>query len=114
MRISDCSSDVCSSDLASGRAAADPAASLRTAPARTGPAMGCPILLSPDMRSLHKPPRRKIDGAFGEHLRLGERAIKRWWGKNRSEERRVGKKCVSTCRSRVSPVHSQKKKYQEN
>src|SRR3546814_17491580 len=27
----------------------------------------------------------------------------------RSEERRVGKECVSTCRSRWSPAHSQKK-----
>src|SRR3546814_16856216 len=27
----------------------------------------------------------------------------------RSEERRVGKECVSTCRSRWSPYHSQKK-----
>src|SRR3546814_16314610 len=29
---------------------------------------------------------------------------------NRSEERRVGKECVSTCRSRWSPYHSKKKK----
>src|SRR3546814_17833192 len=28
----------------------------------------------------------------------------------RSEERRVGKECVSTCRSRWSPYHSQKSK----
>src|SRR3546814_18277686 len=28
----------------------------------------------------------------------------------RSEERRVGKECVSTCRSRWSPYHSQKNK----
>src|SRR3546814_11750233 len=28
----------------------------------------------------------------------------------RSEERRVGKECVSTCRSRWSPVHSKKKR----
>src|SRR3546814_18631451 len=27
----------------------------------------------------------------------------------RSEERRVGKECVSTCRSRCSPYHSKKK-----
>src|SRR3546814_10991832 len=30
----------------------------------------------------------------------------------RSEERRVGKECVSTCRSRWSPYHS-KKKYKQ-
>src|SRR3546814_17652336 len=29
----------------------------------------------------------------------------------RSEERRVGKECVSTCRSRWSPYHYQKNKY---
>src|SRR3546814_15390088 len=28
----------------------------------------------------------------------------------RSEERRVGKECVSTCRTRWSPYHSKKKK----
>src|SRR3546814_19398413 len=36
----------------------------------------------------------------------------------RSEERRVGKECVSTCRSRWSPYHSKKKnkkqKYKQN
>src|SRR3546814_15761614 len=31
----------------------------------------------------------------------------------RSEERRVGKECVSTCRSRWSPYHSKKKKNTE-
>src|SRR3546814_15050276 len=30
----------------------------------------------------------------------------------RSEERRVGKECVSTCRSRWSPYHSKKKQKQ--
>src|SRR3546814_14534444 len=30
----------------------------------------------------------------------------------RSEERRVGKECVSTCRSRWSPYHLKKYKYQ--
>src|SRR3546814_20531870 len=29
---------------------------------------------------------------------------------SRTEERRVGKECVSTCRSRGSPVHQKKKK----
>src|SRR3546814_5964147 len=31
-------------------------------------------------------------------------------GSKRSEERRVGKECVSTCRSRWSPYHSKQKK----
>src|SRR3546814_7319716 len=30
---------------------------------------------------------------------------KRWIGEERSEERRVGKECVSTCRYRWSPYH---------
>src|SRR3546814_13080421 len=32
----------------------------------------------------------------------------------RSEERRVGKECVSTCRSRWSPYHEKKKKQQDD
>src|SRR3546814_1072188 len=32
------------------------------------------------------------------------------WVVSRSEERRVGKECVSTCRSRWSPYHSKKNK----
>src|SRR3546814_11094390 len=32
---------------------------------------------------------------------------------NRSEERRVGKECVSTCRSRWSPYHYKKKEKQQ-
>src|SRR3546814_19745637 len=32
----------------------------------------------------------------------------------RSEERRVGKECVSTCRSRWSPYHSKTKHYNIN
>src|SRR3546814_16332876 len=32
----------------------------------------------------------------------------------RSEERRVGKECVSTCRSGWSPYHSQKKQHYKN
>src|SRR3546814_14533644 len=32
---------------------------------------------------------------------------------DRSEERRVGKECVSTCRARWSPYHSKKKKHRK-
>src|SRR3546814_12576378 len=35
--------------------------------------------------------------------------LRRAGGRARSEERRVGKECVSTCRSRWSPYHSKKK-----
>src|SRR3546814_20772398 len=33
-----------------------------------------------------------------------------WWEDIRSEERRVGKECVRTCRSRWAPYHLKKKK----
>src|SRR3546814_14616219 len=39
-------------------------------------------------------------------------AAARQIGIDRSEERRVGKECVSTCRSRWSPYHEKKKKRQ--
>src|SRR3546814_14449633 len=35
------------------------------------------------------------------------------WSFSRSEERRVGNECVSKCRSRWSPYHSQKNKKKE-
>src|SRR3546814_16046338 len=36
-----------------------------------------------------------------------EKSLKRWFSglAGRSEERRVGKECISTCRSRWSPYH---------
>src|SRR3546814_14267881 len=44
---------------------------------------------------------RSIPGALKNAIDWASRP----WGKNRSEERRVGKECVSTCRSRGSPYH---------
>src|SRR3546814_1170255 len=83
MRISDWSSDVCSSDL------------VATAPSFDAASPGFVQRL--DARSLQllqtvQLPRR----AFA----LGLNRVT-----NRSEERRVGKECVSTCRSRWSPYH---------
>src|SRR3546814_8487126 len=86
MRISDWSSDVCSSDLV---------------------AFECPgaLLVAQHGIEAHSvevahdhvlPPRRHGVGiAFGDRQRETLR----------SEERRVGKECVSTCRSRWSPNH---------
>src|SRR3546814_9206976 len=80
MRISDWSSDVCSSDLL-GRAAhaGVPGREHRDGGARYHRAQGAGA------------PR---DAGFAG-LDVAER----------SEERRVGKECVSTCRSRWSPYH---------
>src|SRR3546814_8507616 len=89
MRISDRSSDVCSSDLAP-LACADGRNRMHTALAYIGAAVA------------------EIAGcfAFWAWLRLGASP---WWllpgVASRSEERRVGKECVSTCRSRWSPYH---------
>src|SRR3546814_8218566 len=81
MRISDWSSDVCSSDLV-----ADPLADQdRRARDR---ASCCTTTGAPAVASAGSP-----DGS-----RRPTRA-------SRSEERRVGKECVSTCRSRWSPYH---------
>src|SRR3546814_5067906 len=86
MHISDWSSDVCSSDLP-----------LILPPVVTGYAL---LLLFG---------RKGLLGAWlGDHL--GIVLAFRWTGAAlacavRSEERRVGKECVSTCRSRWSPYH---------
>src|SRR3546814_8852142 len=45
-----------------------------------------------------------------DHDQLPHQASKGSSG-DRSEERRVGKECVSTCRSRWSPYHYKKKNY---
>src|SRR3546814_9661262 len=76
MRISDWSSDVCSSDLSRD--------GTRWISAR--PASLLPV---------------RVLGALFRRLFLTRlRALH-----DRSEERRVGKECVSTCRSRWSPYH---------
>src|SRR3546814_2937020 len=78
MRISDWSSDVCSSDL-SGRPWLD-----------TGGSSSC---MRGSRHSIPFPPDRSNPDT--ERMRA----------QKRSEERRVGKECVSTCRSRWSPYH---------
>src|SRR3546814_18486735 len=98
MRISDWSSDVCSSDRR------------RCALQRAG-----------------RVAARRLDRqAANDRLRLGDEAghrrqfgdaeadedrQRRGVGGERSAARRVGQECVSTCRSRGSPSHLQKKPY---
>src|SRR3546814_5529143 len=80
MRISDWSSDVCSSDLC-----------------RSG-AVGTGAAQSGDER-----PRRHARRRTDHHRGGGGHRVE--GAAHRSEERRVGKECVSTCRSRWSPYH---------
>src|SRR3546814_16581031 len=95
MRISDWSSDVCSSDLCA-RNAVQPGD-------RDGP---CARFQSSDR--LRRGGRVAPFGHVlkGEPLGFADLANA---GDHRSEERRVGKECVSTCRSRWSPYHAKKK-----
>src|SRR3546814_20231534 len=108
MRISDWSSDVCSSDLprcqrdrgAGGR----PSGRDRHArePAGTGRTL----------RPTRIPPARlglRTGSAVGDLL-FASRKGSFPTATIRSEERRVGKECVSPCRSRWSPYHLKKKK----
>src|SRR3546814_14068045 len=98
MRISDWSSDVCSSDLL--REARLPYIVVLTDPTTGGViARHRPVTLTVISNS-----RLKYLKA-----RLGWRGVPThympWAMNSRSEERRVGKECVRTCRSRWSPYH---------
>src|SRR3546814_10312041 len=96
MRISDWSSDVCSSDLVAVPVArprtSSPALPAAGSVARQRTLAGTPVETSAPTAALGawatSPARRSP----------------------RSEERRVGKECVSTGRSRWSPYHKKKKK----
>src|SRR3546814_16516569 len=115
MRISDWSSDVCSSDLlAEG---ADAAAMTRSIPMEKA-LDDCMVAFAMNGEALRPeqgyPLRLVVPGWEGNmwvkwlrRLEVGDRA---WHNREetRSEERRVGKECVSTCRSRRSPDHSKK------
>src|SRR3546814_18515169 len=87
MRISDWSSDVCSSDLCSVDALQ------KIAPQGTR-------ILSVDQLKVPAPFCKIVGTAKATARSLPIR----------SEERRVGKECVSTCRSRWSPYHHTKNK----
>src|SRR3546814_15728113 len=96
MRISDCSSDVCSSDLRSdSRRGAS-----RSSRVSTRVVIRSRIL---SVASFSAGQRRAIEASISANQ-----------ASTRSEERRVGKECVSTCRFRWSPDHSKKITYYIN
>src|SRR3546814_7995300 len=95
MRISDWSSDGCSSDLIAVNKGAVPGPHIFTALAVDGdPQYGHLVIKTPE-------DARAIVGIAKAN---GYSFIKAYTNL-RSEERRVGKECVSTCRSRWSPYH---------
>src|SRR3546814_7854706 len=91
MRISDWSSDVCSSDLVMATARASLTGRLRSAlriASGVVPNIGAAVLVASSHTAAG--PVADADGMV--------------WS-TRSEERSVGKECVSTCRSRWSAYH---------
>src|SRR3546814_19205656 len=96
MRISDWSSDVCSSDLLRVERAAQLLAMLAVGADAIG-------VEGPALADLPENLARAADFA----------AVGIFEHEQRSEERRVGKECVSTCRYRWSPYHQKKKQEQQ-
>src|SRR3546814_5053319 len=91
MRISDWSSDVCSSDLLGGHA---PFIVTNDADVDLAAQMGATLKFRNAGQVCAAPTRFYIQSGVYEAFM-----------ERRSEERRVGKECVSTCRSRWTPYH---------
>src|SRR3546814_7303430 len=94
MRISDWSSDVCSSDL-------DALAGNLSHGEKQWLEIGMVVATEAELLLLDEPTAGM--GAM-ESTQTAD-IVKTLVGEHRSEERRVGKECVSTCRSRRSPYH---------
>src|SRR3546814_17123559 len=105
MRISDWSSDVCSSDLnaVEVEAPSRQADMLRPVP--------CEHARAVDRLEPHVADRFRLDLIRPEDSEPGCLRFRRQEPRSalRSEERRVGKECVSPCRSRWTPSHYKKK-----
>src|SRR3546814_13959658 len=99
MRISDWSSDVCSSDLSDRRSAGRTLGfgEVEEERLRRSSKGIYHFEIAVERRSVTVPQR----SASSDKRCARQQLIAR----NRSEERRVGKECVSTCRSRWSPYH---------
>src|SRR3546814_20536526 len=97
MRISDWSSDVCSSDLLARYRGFHLDRGL------VGHHVGELLVLLDRVADLDVPlDDLGLGNAFAD---VGQLEFVARHGRSRSEERRVGKECVSTCRSRWSPYH---------
>src|SRR3546814_16068859 len=113
MRISDWSSDVCSSDL--------------IRPAQAGPEklfnnkwldefcrvarpLPFPICITAPLASQHEGDGIMADNRVSLSAAVRTNLLTLQRTARRSEERRVGKECVSRCRSRCAPHHYKKKK----
>src|SRR3546814_19147676 len=97
MRISDWSSDVCSSDLL------DPDEPIARLQRGDGIPAGKRMILDRDM--LMRTMAFCCPGLIAQHIARSLAEIGPWCPDRRSEERRGGKECVSTCSSRWWPSH---------
>src|SRR3546814_11110335 len=99
MRISDWSSDVCSSDLAEQEAWLEEAFVQR--------GRGIVETVYPDVAERRRLYQYGFTPLVGRRFAAVAPQIRTLLeeAEARSEERRVGKECVSTCRSRWSPYH---------
>src|SRR3546814_16698685 len=95
MRISDWSSDVCSSDLCS--IAVEPLAPISRATAASCSCACGRAVSRVDRFAVTMEPAFSMPWVFSSALCICPAS--------RSQERRVGKECVSTCSSRWSPYH---------
>src|SRR3546814_17144166 len=103
MRISDWSSDVCSSDLRDAHVFLDcnrelPEISLGGALPEQRSSSRLPVHLDYTYLDIERNTEK-------HQRRIAPAALSIAVAAARSEERRVGKECVSTCRSRWSPTH---------
>src|SRR3546814_17458006 len=103
MRISDWSSDVCSSDLTTGLSGLAGAwVGVGEAPSVVE-GLGELVATGGSESAVSKAPAANMPR--GAMIATAARTAT-----PRSEARRVGKECVSTCRSRWSPSHNKKKR----
>src|SRR3546814_15086696 len=98
MRISDWSSDVCSSDLPAAEKLPSATVAAKTSIDRArSPPPSIFAFISKILRLRWRYSGLDLESIYA--FNATERV------NHRSEERRVGKECVSTCRSRWSPYH---------
>src|SRR3546814_11525292 len=102
MRISDWSADVCSSDLTMEFGVKP--TEVRHLIGRLGE-FHCALQVGGNLA--HMANQHGFDVVCSNDRRISVKTTAQVSG--RSEERRVGKECVSTCRSRWSPYHNKKK-----
>src|SRR3546814_14275934 len=107
MRISDWSSDVCSSDLTLVKLLYFAWLKTRTGMAEEEVTPPEGVATVGELLSWLEGRGPNFAAAFSDRRAIRD-AVNQAYAQ-RSDERRVGKECVSTCRSRWSPDHSKKK-----